>query len=147
MAKEAGVTTRTIQHAKTAQTAGLGDAVIAGALTAEQASDIAKGKPVKAKPAPAPTVEVSSEDEYTALDAANDQISELQAALVVANMGDVAEEDKTQAATHIVAMQAEIKTLTASLRAVTISRDTLLHENAQMKRQMAAQRREIDRLK
>jgi hypothetical protein len=44
-------------------------------------------------------------------------------------------------------LQAEIKTLTATLRATEQSRDFYMSENAQLKKQCAAQRREIDKLK
>lgn len=100
-------------------------------------------------PAPAqaaPAVEPPA-PEYTELDAARDQIADLQAALALANMGDVLEADRTQAAELIEQLQGEVKGLSAQLRAVTSSRDFLMQENAQMKQQLAAQRREIDRLK
>ena len=85
--------------------------------------------------------------EYTELDAARDQITELQSELVVARMGDIPEEHKTQAAERIAALQAEVNTLTATLKAVQLSRDSLMEERAQMVRQMKAQRDEIARLK
>lgn len=85
--------------------------------------------------------------EYTELDAAHDQISELQAELVVVRMGDVPEDVKQQAAKLIQELQAEVKTLTATLDAAYKSRDFYIEENAQMKRQMQMQRKEIDKLK
>ena len=156
MAAEAGVSKKTIQQAQAAQKAGLAEKVKSGEMTVEQASNVAKGKPAKAakkdKPAPkaAPAVvepEIEEPPEYTELDAAHDQISELQAELVVARMGDIPEEEKQQAAGLIAELHAEIKTLNATLAAVTLSRDTLMEERAQMLRQMKAQRAEIDRLK
>ena len=111
----------------------------------EQAAAIHKPAP---KPAPAVVEpEIEAPPEYTELDAAHDQISELQAELVVARMGDIPEEEKQQAAGLIAELHAEIKTLNATLAAVTLSRDTLMEERAQMLRQMKAQRAEIDRLK
>lgn len=111
-------------------------------------------KPVAMPPAAAqatdPDVvepEIEAPPEYTELDAAHDQISDLQAELVVARMGDIPEEEKQQAAGLIAELHAEIKTLNASLKAAYLSRDQLMEENAQMKRQMAMQRREIDKLK
>lgn len=111
-------------------------------------------KPVAMPPAAAPATdpdvvepEIEAPPEYTELDAAHDQISELQAELVVARMGDIPEEEKQQAAGLIAELHAEIKTLNASLKAAYLSRDQLMEENAQMKRQMAMQRREIDKLK
>lgn len=49
MAARAGTTTRTIQHAKRAHEAGLGDAVRDGKISAEQASVLAKESPELAK--------------------------------------------------------------------------------------------------
>lgn len=155
MAAEAGVSKKTIQQAQAAQKAGLADKVKSGEMTVEQASNVAKGKPAKAakkdkpapKPAPVVEPEIEAPPEYTELDAAHDQISELQAELVVARMGDIPEEEKQQAAGLIAELHAEIKTLNATLAAVTLSRDTLMEERAQMLRQMKAQRAEIDRLK
>lgn len=85
--------------------------------------------------------------DYSALDAANDQIADLQAALALATLGDVSEEDRSQAKELIAALQAQVKSLNAQVAAITQSRDYLMTENAQMKQQMAAQRRELDRLK
>ena len=155
MAVEAGVSKKTIQQAQAAQKAGLAEKVKSGEMTVEQASNVAKGKPAKAakkdkpapKPAPVVEPEIEAPPEYTELDAAHDQISELQAELVVARMGDIPEEEKQQAAGLIAELHAEIKTLNATLAAVTLSRDTLMEERAQMLRQMKAQRAEIDRLR
>ena len=107
----------------------------------EPSSDSQADAPAEVEP------EIEAPPEYTELDAAHDQISELQAELVVARMGDIPEEEKQQAAGLIAELHAEIKTLNATLAAVTLSRDTLMEERAQMLRQMKAQRAEIDRLK
>lgn len=85
--------------------------------------------------------------EYTALEAAQDTISDLQAALAIASMGDAPEADRQRAQELIAELQAEVKSLAAQLRAANVTRDALLHENAEVKKQLAAQRREIDRLK
>ena len=160
MADAVGVTKRTIQQAKAVQsnaTAEVIAAVKSGEIGLPKAAAIAKlPKEEQAaaihKPAPkaAPAVvepEIEAPPEYTELDAAHDQISDLQAELVVARMGDIPEEEKQQAAGLIAELHAEIKTLNATLAAVTLSRDTLMEERAQMLRQMKAQRAEIDRLK
>lgn len=55
LAAEAKVSERTIEHAKTAHKAGLGDAVKDGAMTVKEAAQIAKG--AAAKPAPKPEAE------------------------------------------------------------------------------------------
>jgi hypothetical protein len=88
---------------------------------------------------------VPPEDTYTPLDAAQDQIQELQVMLAVANLGTIAEEDKAQAADLIAALRAEIKALHAMNKALTISRDGFQNQVAEMQRQINRQRREIDR--
>jgi hypothetical protein len=160
LAVSAGVSERTIEQAKAVQTKAapeVVEAVKAGEIGLKKAAAIAKlpqeeqaAAIHKPAPKPAPAVvepEIEAPPEYTELDAAHDQISELQAELVVARMGDIPEEEKQQAAGLIAELHAEIKTLNASLKAAYLSRDQLLEENAQMKRQMAMQRREIDKLK
>ena len=167
LAEIAGVHKNTITQAKAVQTSAVADVVdavkrgdmglpkaaaIAQLPQAEQAA--AMDKPLSQikpkKPAPAP-LEVEPEAEappdYSELDAAHDQISELQAELVVARMGDIPEEQKQQAAELIAEKDAHIKTIEATLKAVTLSRDSLLEERAQMLRQLKAQRAEIERLK
>lgn len=74
-------------------------------------------------------------DAYSELDAAHDQISELQSMLAVANMGEVSPEDKDQAKTLIADLQEENRKLRANLKAVTTSRDSLMNELAMVKRQ------------
>lgn len=160
MADAVGVTKRTIQQAKAVQSNATPEVIAAvksGEIGLPKAAAIAKlpkeeqaAAIHKPAPKPAPAVvepEIEAPPEYTELDAAHDQISELQAELVVARMGDIPEEEKQQAAGLIAELHAEIKTLNATLAAVTLSRDTLMEERAQMLRQMKAQREEIARLK
>ena len=116
----------------------------------QNTANIGKAAPVAAAaPAPAPVVEPEAEapPEYTELDAFRDQVSDLQNDLVIARMGDVPDEEKQQAATLIAELRAEVKTLTATLKAAYLSRDSLMEERVQMQRQMAMQRKEIDKLK
>ena len=160
LADAAGVSEKTIKQAKAVQTKAAPEVVEAvkrGEIGLPKAAAIAKlpkeeqaAAIHKPAPKPAPAVvepEIEAPPEYTELDAAHDQISDLQAELVVARMGDIPEEEKQQAAGLIAELHAEIKTLNATLAAVTLSRDTLMEERAQMLRQMKAQRAEIDRLK
>ncbi len=140
--------TRTVErNGKTYEqkTANIGKAKAATPAAAQAGTEPA---PKPTKPAPA-VVEPETEapPDYTELDAAHDQISELQSALVVARMGDIPEEEKQHASELIAELRAEVKTLDASLKAAYLSRDQLMEENAQMKRQMAMQRREIEKLK
>lgn len=176
IAKAAGGGVRSAEHVKEAITKGapeLVQAMKAGKVGAEKAAAIAKlpqeqqaaaiHQPLPrpphvstpaAEPVAAPAAlqlveaaEPDAEPEHTELDAARNQIADLQAALALASLGDVPEADRSQAAELIEHLRAEVKGLSAQLRAVTSSRDFLMQENAQMKLQMAAQRREIERLK
>jgi hypothetical protein len=154
MAKEAKVSVHTIKDVKAAQKAGLIDAVIDGALTAKEAGKIARGTPAKkpattvATPKPAlvvvPATVIKPEDAYTELDAAQDQIHDLQSMLAVANLGTVSEEDKDQAKNLIAELRAEIKKLTAMNKALTVSRDSFQNKAAELQKQINRQRREID---
>lgn len=97
-----------------------------------------------------PRMGLSDEEEppeYTELDQAQDQIKDLQADLALAAMGNVSEELKTMSKDIIENLQAENKVLSASLNAVTQSRDSLMQEVVQLKKQCQMQRREIDKLK
>ena len=163
LAEISGVGERTIKQAKAVQTKAAPEVVaavksgeiglpkaaaIAKLPKEEQAAAITKPTPKPAKPAPAVVEpEIEAPPDYTELDAAHDQISELQSALVVARMGDIPEEEKQHASELIAELRAEVKTLDASLKAAYLSRDQLMEENAQMRKQMQMQRKEIDRLK
>ncbi len=114
-----------------------GSMTIAKAIAAVDATKPAAAQE-PAKPALAivqPPAPIPPEDVYTPLDAAQDQVEELQAMLAVANLGTVAEEDKDQAKTLIAELRAENKLLRINLKAVTQSRDGLMNELAQVKRQ------------
>lgn len=116
----------------------------------QNTANIGRAAPAAAAaPVPAPVVEPEAEapPEYTELDAFRDQVSDLQNDLVIARMGDIPDEEKQQAATLIAELRAEVKTLTATLKAAYLSRDSLMEERVQMQRQMAMQRKEIDKLK
>jgi hypothetical protein len=117
------------------------------------------GRPAPAVPVattkPAPVVEPEAEEppDYSELDATKDALSviseendRLNDRLAVAAL-DATEEERNAAHETLIALRAENKTLRATLRAVTLSRDSLMEEAVQMKRQMAMQRKEIDKLK
>lgn len=154
IASVSGVSKRTVKQAKEVQQKAVSEvvqAVESGKIGLSKAVAIAKlpkEQQAEAIDKPTPKPEVIEEiEEYTELDAANDQISELQADLVVARLGEVSDEQKIQAAEFIADLQAEIKTLKATIKAVNLSRDAYMQENAQMKIQMKMQRREIEKLK
>lgn len=162
IADKAGVSIRSLQQASNIEKTAAPEVVaavkrgevglpkataIAKLPIAEQAAALHKPAPKPAKPTPVVEPAHAAPTDYTKLDAAYDQISELQSELVVARMGDIPEEDKRQAATLIAELRAEVKTLEATLKAVALSRDQLMEERSQMLRQMAMQRKDIEKLK
>ena len=159
MAAIAGVSERSIRQAKAVQTNAAPEVIAAvksGEIGLPKAAAIAKlpkeeqaaaiAKPIP-RPAPGP-----QEPEYTDLDAARDQISDLQHEVerlsdrLAVEAIDASEEEKTAASETIAALRTEVKTLTSHLEAVTISRDTLQEENAQLKRQCQMYRNKLDKL-
>lgn len=145
----AGVGTRTMEQAKVVEakaTPEVKAAVRAGTMSIKAAAETtAPAKRAKAARVVVEDPATPPEDIYTPLDAAQDQIEELQAMLAVANLGTIAEEDKDQAKNLIAELRAEVKTLQAVNRALTISRDGFQNQVAEMQRQINRQRREIDR--
>lgn len=92
-----------------------------------------------------PKPEIPQEPEYTELDALYDQVTELQN-IVAAGFAGTTDEERASGLKLIADLRQEIKTLTATLDAVTISRDTFQRENSEMKKQLARQRNEIEKL-
>lgn len=141
--------TYTTKHGTTAvmNTANIGVQQHRDAAKARHEEDIERGGHGSARPPVADKVEpeIEAPPEYTELDAAHDQIHELQAELVVARIHSTDSEEAAQAATLIAELRAHIKTLEATLKAVKISRDTFQNQVAEMQRQINRQRREIDR--
>ena len=116
----------------TMQTGGIGKKKVESDSTTPTKSEPAKAE---SKPAVATASVVTPAEEYTDLDAAHDQIAELQSALAVANIGSADTEEAQQAKTLIDDLRQEVKVLRANLKAVTTSRDTLQNELAMVKRQ------------
>ena len=114
------------------QTGGIGKKKVESDSTTPTKSEPAKAE---SKPAVATASVVTPAEEYTDLDAAHDQIAELQSALAVANIGSADAEEAQQAKTLIDDLRQEVKVLRANLKAVTTSRDTLQNELAMVKRQ------------
>ncbi len=109
------------------------------------------GKPKsKAKIAdeePAPDTEQQEPDhlEYTPLDEALDTIAGLQDQLALANSGDLSDEDKCQAADLISRLREEVRVLTLKLKAMTAARDGFMTQVAELKKQCAMQRKELEK--
>lgn len=145
LAAIAGVGTRTIEQTKVAQKAGFTEAIKDGAISVKEASKIASGTVATPKPAPAIAPVIDTTPDYTELDAAHEHINDLQAELVVARIASTDNEEQKQAAGLIAELRGQIKTLEATLSAVKISRDTLQNENAELRKQITRQRKEIDK--
>ena len=171
MADRAGTTERTIQHAKRAHEAGLGEAVRDGKVSAERAAELAKadpalakqvahgevslsaavakveGKPAKQKPEAIEPAEPQEPPppEYSPLDEAMDTVRELQDALALANSGHLRDDDKAQAADLIARLREENRILTLKLKAMTAARDGFMTQVAELKKQCAMQRKELDK--
>lgn len=92
-----------------------------------------------------PHEEPTPEEEYSESDALRDQVTELQD-MLASGVLSLTEEQKGAATEYISDLRQEIKTLKATLEAVTISRDTFQRENAEMRKQLARQRKEIEKL-
>jgi len=98
--------------------------------------------------APAPAAAPQQEDLEEAREAVHilsEENERLNARLAVSAM-QATDEEKSLAAETIESLRAQVKTLQAELSAVKASRDTYMQENAELKRQCAGQRRELDKL-
>lgn len=123
---------------------------IASPTASQQDGEGARPASAPSRTADAPDLAAEAEEAapaYSALDEAHDTIADLRAELALVSMRDVPESERGRAQELIAGLQAEVKSLAAQLRATAAARDALLHENAQMKRQMAGQRKEIERLR
>lgn len=153
MAKAANVSVRTIKDAKAGHKAGLGDLMKEGALTAEEAGNIGRGKPAKkptsAKPVPWDKAPPPADDD--ALAEAHHTVAELaqendalRDKLAVESLMD-SEEAKTQTQETIRELRALVKTLEAENAALKVSRDTYQRENGEMKNQIRYWRKRAEK--
>ena len=148
IAAKAGVSERTVEQAKAAERAGLGDMVRDGKVSAKQAAQIAKAppkvqaeakkaieageRPVLPKPAKAPEMSQAEKLEIEN-EELRDRLGEMARDLEVYLKIEEAD-GKTDGV---------IKDLTEKLRAVEKVRDTLLTENAQLKREIKSLHRKL----
>jgi hypothetical protein len=151
MAKDAGVSVRTITDAKAAKRADLIDVVRDGGMTAKEAGKIARGtdmeKPEK-KVEPSATflkaVDSSEDDDAVAiLSEENDRLNDRLAVVAM----QATPEERAAAADTIGTLRTQVKTLTAELKAVKSSRDSYMLECGELKKQCAGYKRQIDKLK
>lgn len=99
---------------------------------------------------PAPVVQISEpvppQDTYTELDAARDQIEELQAMLAVANLGSADPAERLEASNLIAELRTEVRQMRVNLKAVTTSRDGLMNELTMVKRQCVSLQSQLKKL-
>jgi hypothetical protein len=162
LASIAGVSVRSIQQAKSVHTNAAPEVIAAvksGEIGLPKAAAIAKlpkeeqaaaiEKPV-AKPAKAPAPQ-APENDHKLDDAANtirelsDENEQLRDRLAVEQM-DASEEAKSEAAATIAEMRDRIKALEAELDAVKSSRDGFQRENAELKKQIVMNQKQIKKL-
>ena len=142
LAAEAGTSVKTIKHAKAAEKAGLGGAVKDGKMTAQQAANVAHGKPAKpdAKPevksalaAPAgwPADDGPSGTEIAA--AEREAAEELEALRKIALADD-----------KVAAALAEADRLRAMNRVLTERNNGLLNEKAELVKRIKSLQRKLE---
>ena len=162
LAAIAGVGTRTIERAKEVQSSAIGavkDAVKTGEISVKAAAAIAKlpakeqeeihakgPKAMREAAKHAPVVEPDDDEELDAILILSEENDRLNDRLAVVAM-DATEEERNAAAITLSELRAENKTLVATLRAVTLARDSLMEEVAQLKRQCQMNMRELKKLR
>lgn len=115
-------------------------------VSAEKARPAAKPETVVEPIAEEPPEDTELDAVKEALSILNEENDRLNDKLAVAQL-DATEEEKSAAHTTILALRAENKTLTATNKALILSRDSLMEDVVQLKRQCQMQRKEIDKLK
>ena len=175
MADRAGTTERTIQHAKRAHEAGLGEAVRDGKVSAERAAELAKADPALAKqvahgevslpeavakvegkqakpskPKPKPKPKVITEDRAAEILAENESLREANAELAKNAAEAVAENDSMgaifDADDKLAAATKEITKLRAQIRTLTERNNGLMGENSALKRLLKAAQRKLEKV-
>jgi hypothetical protein len=142
----AGTGTRTIEHAKAAEKAGLGDLVKEGVMTAKEGAKVASGKidekPSKVLPKPEVAFIEHDQDKVQILSEENDRLNDRLAVVAM----DATPEERSAAKDTIASLRAELKTMGIELAAVKASRDSLMMETNELKKQCASQRKQIEKL-
>ena len=134
--KLAAVPDDQFEQAVTAAKEVAGEVTTAAMLRIERANKDANApsRPQKKEPLPPePIPEELEHPKYSELDAAHDQIAELQDMLAIQH---APEDFKGMAQETIESLRAENKQLKINLAAVTSARDSLMRENAELKKQI-----------
>jgi uncharacterized coiled-coil protein SlyX len=149
LAEMAEVSPRTIEQVKTAQRAGLGEAVRDGTVSAKQAADVAKLPPKKRERAVAaiergekPDVKKPSSDPRAAgpEEALKARVAELEEKLA-----EAADEIERLSAVEQGEEAALIQRLQSELRTVKAKRDDVMRENVELRKQVKILERQVKR--
>jgi regulator of replication initiation timing len=124
-------------------------AVAHGEISLPKAAKQIAPKPAKSKPAPAPVIDPAiveklgeAQEAVSVLSEENDRLNDR---LALQSM-DASDEERKAAAETIAELRAKVKTLESELSAVKASRDGYMRENAQLKKQVAMQRKQLDKV-
>lgn len=144
LAQMAGVSTKTINQAKTVESKAapaVKEAVKAGTMSVKKAAETVN--PPKA--AANDDSDEMAEAAHTIADLAG-EVEALRAVIAVGQM-DAPEVERISAAELIADLNAQIKTLNAELAAMRISRDTFQAENRELMKQLGMNAKELKRLR
>lgn len=145
----ASVRTQKMADAVAKKAPDLAVAVAHGEISLPKAAKQIAPKPAKPKPAPAPVIDPAivekldeAQEAVSVLSEENDRLNDR---LAVQSM-DASDEEKRAAIETITELRAKVKTLESELSAVKASRDGYMRENAQLKKQVAMQRKQLDKV-
>lgn len=151
-AAQSGASFRTQQMADAVakKSPGLAVKVAHGEISLPKAAkQIAPAKPAKPKLASVPTVDPALaeklDDAQEAVSVLSEENDRLNDRLAIESM-EASDEEKRAATETIAELRAKVKTLEAELSAVKASRDGYMQENAQLKKQVAMQRKQLDKV-
>lgn len=141
MAKQADVSRQTIQQAKTAQAAGLGDKVISGELSAEKAAEMAKPKTAKAV-----TPEPPAQPQPETVTISKLEYEELHSVLEEYKSESLATEAVFDADDKVSAAVSEIRKLTARVVLLESQKNGLFNQCNELKKATVSKDRQISKL-
>lgn len=120
-----------------------------GEISLPKAAKQISPKPVKPRPAPAPAIDPAivekldeAQEAVSVLSEENDRLNDRLAVQLM----DASDEERKAAAETIAELRARVKTLESELSAVKASRDGYMRENAQLKKQVAMQRKQLGKV-
>lgn len=120
-----------------------------GEISLPKAAKQISPKPVKPRPAPAPAIDPAivekldeAQEAVSVLSEENDRLNDRLAVQLM----DASDEERKAAAETIAELRARVKTLESELSAVKASRDGYMRENAQIKKQVAMQRKQLGKV-